>query len=76
MVFYAQVDEVGNCVGVSQLAGEVEAPNLILLDKMYYDLLGSVYIEGNFIKYERDEEGLILKTEKFNLQTGEYEVVE
>jgi hypothetical protein len=28
---YAQIDENGNCIGVSDLAGEVDAPHMILI---------------------------------------------
>lgn len=71
MVFYAQIDENKVCMAVSQLAEEVEAPNLIRIDKMYYDLLGSVYEIGHFFKTVEDANGIV--TARFDFSTRKFD---
>lgn len=41
--FYAQLDAAGNVVGVSQLAGEVVAPDLVELPDFDQSKLGQVF---------------------------------
>jgi hypothetical protein len=60
---------------VCELSGEVISVNLILIPKMEMDLLGSTYINGDFLKPTKDEEGNIIETKKFNLETGEWELI-
>lgn len=49
MYNYAQIDEAGVCIAVSQLSGEVEAENLILLEAFEADLLGKTYLDGTWV---------------------------
>lgn len=43
MFYYAQIDENNICIGVSQLSGEINAPNMILLESYDASLLGKKY---------------------------------
>lgn len=47
-MFYAQLDENSICIGVSQLSGEVNAPNMILLESYDASLLGKKYNNGTW----------------------------
>ncbi|MBM6996814.1 hypothetical protein IM700_014250 [Paenibacillus sp. DXFW5] len=60
--YYAQIDEDGRVYAVSELAGEVEAPNLIPVSEQQYrsgNLLFTRYAEGsftgNFARMEADK---------------------
>lgn len=55
MFNYAQLDENGICVGVSQLTGEVESPLLVRLDECDAELIGKKYENGEFAEAERGE---------------------
>ncbi len=46
MFYYAQLNENNICIGVSQLSGEVNAPNMILLENQDALLLGKKYNKG------------------------------
>lgn len=50
---YAQIDDDGVCTGLSDLAGEVDAPNMIQLG--YYDLavMGKKYEDGTWLEVEQ-----------------------
>lgn len=46
MFYYAQLDENNICISVSQLSGEIESSNMILLESYDASLLGKKYING------------------------------
>ena len=46
-MIYAQINEQGNCIGVSELSGEVEQPNMILLDEYDISYIGRKYDTEN-----------------------------
>ena len=46
--FYAQLDQDGVCVGISQLAGEVEAAHMISIPDFDTGLLGQAYSDGQW----------------------------
>lgn len=48
MFYYAQIDENNICIGVSQLSGKVNAPNMILLESQDASLLGKKYNSGTW----------------------------
>lgn len=48
---YAQIDQNGVCVGTSDLAGEVNAPHMILIGEAE-DYIGWTYDNGNWIEPE------------------------
>ena len=57
--YYAQVNESGICIGVSQLSGEVNAPNMIRLNKNEFernDIIGHKYENGVWSAVEETEE--------------------
>ena len=41
--YYAQIDENNICVGISDLSGEVNAPDMIKIDNYNEALLGKKY---------------------------------
>jgi hypothetical protein len=41
--YYAQIDENNICCGVSELAGEINSPNLIQLGELDTTLLGKIW---------------------------------
>ena len=49
---YAQVNDDNVCIAVSQLAGEVDLPNMIPLDEFDAGLLTMVYVNGEFVSPE------------------------
>ena len=54
MYKYAQFDlETGRCIGVSLLAGEVEANHMILLDDETDVLPGDIYTDGEWTRPEQ-----------------------
>jgi hypothetical protein len=54
MIFYAQLNENNICVGVSQLSGPVDAPNMVQIDSVDMDKLWHKYENGQWSaeKYE------------------------
>ena len=46
--FYAQLDQDGVCVGISQLAGEVAAARVVALRAFEVDLIGRKYINDQW----------------------------
>ncbi|WMI81609.1 hypothetical protein [Anaerotignum sp. MB30-C6] len=46
MYCYAQLDENNICICVSQLSGEVNLKDMILLESLDYTLLGKKYSDG------------------------------
>ena len=49
MFYYAQLDENKIVVGISQLSGEVDLPNMIRLEEYDSSLCGKKYEDGKFI---------------------------
>ena len=47
--YYAQIDVQNVCVGVSQLAGVVDADNLVELDSYNISVLGKVWQGGKWV---------------------------
>lgn len=47
--YYAQIDVQNVCVGVSQLAGVVDADNLVELDSYDISVLGKVWQGGKWV---------------------------
>ena len=48
MTYYAQINEENIVVGISQLWGDVEHPNMIEIDSYDVTLLGKLYTNGEF----------------------------
>lgn len=48
--YYAQIDGQNVCVGVSQLAGVVDADNLVELDSYDISVLGKVWQGGKWVE--------------------------
>lgn len=48
MFYYAQIDENNICIGVSQLSGEVNVPNMISVDSLDGRLMGKRYHNGGW----------------------------
>lgn len=48
--YYAQIDVQNVCVGVSQLAGVVDADNLVELDSYDISVLGKVWQGGKWVE--------------------------
>ncbi|WP_352400936.1 hypothetical protein [Anaerotignum sp.] len=46
MFYYAQLDANNICVGISQLAGIIDAENMIAIGSMDGDLIGKRYYKG------------------------------
>ena len=46
MFYYAQIDTQNICVCISQLAGKIDAENMIPIDSMDGDLIGKRYNKG------------------------------
>lgn len=64
--YYAQIDTNGICVSISDLAGEVDSPDMIPLNvntdlSEYYNLLGQKYNELSKV-FEKTEEQIIGET--------------
>jgi len=58
MYLYAQLDAENVCMGVSQLSGEVELPNMIQLTEAAYlagGLIGRPYADGVWGEAETEE---------------------
>lgn len=49
MYFYAQIDELGYCVGVSCLSSEVKSPYLIKIDSLDESYIFKKYENGVWI---------------------------
>ena len=47
--YYAQIDVQNVCVGVSQLAGVVDADNLVELDSYDISVLGKLWQDGKWV---------------------------
>lgn len=56
MFNYAQLNEENICIGISQLSGEVNLPNMILLDSYDISLLGKKYNNGEWVNIEQPEQ--------------------
>ena len=54
MIFYAQLNGNGICIGISMLSGEVNQPNMIRIDDFNEDYLWRKYENGQWSteKYE------------------------
>ena len=52
--YYAQLDETGLCVGLSDLSGEVTADNMILLESYDFTILGKKYENGVWVASEKE----------------------
>ena len=48
--YYAQLNETGLCVGLSDLSGEVTADNMILLESYDLTVLGKKYENGVWVE--------------------------
>ena len=55
-MIYAQLNEENICVGVSDLSGEVEADNMILLESFDVDILGKKYNNGEWEELHQEIE--------------------
>lgn len=53
--YYAQLDETGICVGLSDLSGEVTADNIILLESYNTSVLGKKYENGVWVEVPEEE---------------------
>lgn len=53
--YYAQVDENGVCICVSQLAGEVDQPDMIRLDEFDASVLGKRWDGENWNDWNEEE---------------------
>lgn len=53
--YYAQLDETGICVGLSDLSGEVTADNMILLGSYDTSVLGKKYENGVWVEVPEEE---------------------
>ena len=53
-MIYAQLNEENICIGVSDLSGEVEADNMILLESFDVDILGKKYNNGEWEDVEQE----------------------
>ncbi len=51
---YAQLNEENICIGISELSGEVEGDNMILLDNYDISLLGKKYNDGSWEEIEKE----------------------
>lgn len=51
--YYAQIDDDGVCTGLSDLAGEVDAPNMIQLDSYDMNVMGKKYEAGTWVEVEQ-----------------------
>jgi len=49
MVNYAQIDEKNIVIGISQLKGKIDNPNMIELGEYDHSILGKLYENGKFI---------------------------
>lgn len=47
--YYAQINEENICCGVSELAAEMDHPNLILIDQLDNSLLGKTWSGSEWI---------------------------
>ena len=56
--FYAQLDQDGVCMGISQLAGEVEAAHMIAIEDFDIGLLGRVYEDGQWSEKPVQTQGI------------------
>ncbi|MCQ4935044.1 hypothetical protein [Anaerotignum propionicum] len=56
MFNYAQLNEENICIGISQLSGEVNVPNMILLDSYDISLLGKKYNNDQWEDIEHPEQ--------------------
>ena len=54
--YYAQLDVQNVCVGVSQLAGVVDADNLVELDSYDISVLGKVWQGGKWVEKPTEPE--------------------
>lgn len=54
--YYAQLDVQNVCVGVSQLAGVVDANNLVELDSYNISVLGKVWQGGKWVEKPTEPE--------------------
>ena len=52
MVYYAQTDDNGVVVGISQLGEKVDAPNMVQISEYDEGLLGGSYKNGEFTPQE------------------------
>ena len=55
-MIYAQLNEENICIGVSDLSGEVEADNMILLESFDVDILGKKYNNGEWEELHQEIE--------------------
>lgn len=72
MFYYAQVDEEGICVAISQLPGEVVSDSLILLAQYDLALLGKKYKDGIWEEVEQSNptEPPLSEAEQLQLETA------
>ena len=53
--YYAQLNETGLCVGLSDLSGEITADNMILLESYDLTILGKKYENGVWVEVSGEE---------------------
>lgn len=64
MYYYAQLNEKDICVAVSQLSGEVNQDNMVLIEYYNSDYLGKKYENGVFIEVPKTIKTLLEELKK------------
>lgn len=54
-MFYAQLNEDNICFAISQLSGEVQADNLIVISSFDISIIGKKYVDGTWVEVEQPD---------------------
>jgi len=76
MFFYAQLNENKICIGVSQLSGAVESPNLVPIDGLDTDKIWRKYENGEWSseKYEPETTAPVTEFEETKQRVSDLEM--
>lgn len=61
-MYYAQIDSNNICIGISQLKGDVNNPNMIKIGSYDKSLLGKIYDNGNWVEQKTPALDLIVNS--------------
>lgn len=56
MHYYAEINNQNIIIGISQLNGVINMPNMILIENYDSSLIGKKYVNGEFVEAEKQEQ--------------------
>lgn len=76
MYFYAQLNENNICIGVSQLSGEVDAPNMVRIPSFDPDYIWRKYEDGQWTeeKFEPETTAPVTEFEETKQRVSDLEM--